>query len=118
MKQVVAILRKPVAEALELMETVASNNEEFYGERDVSKRGFHHSYECPQVEQAQFVANTGRQQNNPYSNTYNPGMRNHPNFSWRDQGASSSTFMGQLGLQQQPCNNNYHNLKHHHLIRA
>src|SRR5664279_2236116 len=26
--------------------------------------------------------------NNPYSNTYNPGWRNHPNFSWRqnDQG--------------------------------
>ena len=20
--------------------------------------------------------------NNPYSNTYNPGWRNHPNFSW------------------------------------
>ena len=23
-----------------------------------------------------------RQGNNPYSNTYNPGCRNHPNFSW------------------------------------
>ncbi|EOY08940.1 Uncharacterized protein TCM_024233 [Theobroma cacao] len=26
-------------------------------------------------------------QNNPYSNTYNPGWKNHPNFSWaNDQG--------------------------------
>src|SRR5262249_54549399 len=25
------------------------------------------------------------QQNNPYSNTYNPGWRNHPNFSWSNQ---------------------------------
>src|SRR5262249_41306180 len=24
-------------------------------------------------------------QNNPYSNTYNPGWRNHPNFSWTNQ---------------------------------
>jgi len=23
--------------------------------------------------------------NNPYSNTYNYGWRNHPNFSWRSQ---------------------------------
>jgi len=23
--------------------------------------------------------------NNPYSNTYNHGWRNHPNFSWRSQ---------------------------------
>ena len=35
------------------------------------------------VEQANYVGNQfqGRQTNNPYSNTYNPGWRNHPNFS-------------------------------------
>ena len=32
-------------------------------------------------EQANFVSNYQRQ-NNPYSNTYNPGWRNHPNLSW------------------------------------
>ena len=33
-------------------------------------------------EQVNFVGNQfqGRQANNPYSNTYNPGWRNHPNF--------------------------------------
>jgi hypothetical protein len=39
------------------------------------------------VEQANMLNNNFRPQNNPYSNTYNPGWRNHPNFSWRnDQG--------------------------------
>ncbi|XP_071905631.1 uncharacterized protein [Coffea arabica] len=35
----------------------------------------------------QFVNNYNRNaQNNPYSNTYYPGWRNHPNFGWKDQG--------------------------------
>ncbi|XP_050217648.1 uncharacterized protein LOC126668500 [Mercurialis annua] len=34
------------------------------------------------MEQANYVANQGRGRNNPYSNTYNPGWKNHPNFSW------------------------------------
>ena len=29
-----------------------------------------------------YVGSSSRPQNNPYSNTYNPGWRNHPNFSW------------------------------------
>ena len=33
------------------------------------------------VEQVDYLGNLGRTQNNPYSNTYNPGWRNHPNFS-------------------------------------
>ena len=35
-------------------------------------------------EQVNFVGNQfqRRQANNTYSNTYNPGWRNHPNFSW------------------------------------
>ncbi|XP_038976409.1 uncharacterized protein LOC113461320 [Phoenix dactylifera] len=43
--------------------------------------------------QVQFVSNYNRQQqqNNPYSNTYNPGWRNHPNFSWKDQGNQGSS---------------------------
>ncbi|XP_071917004.1 uncharacterized protein [Coffea arabica] len=39
------------------------------------------------VTQVQFVNNYNRNApNNPYSNTYNPGWRNHPNFGWKDQG--------------------------------
>ncbi|XP_050919174.1 uncharacterized protein LOC127136685 [Lathyrus oleraceus] len=33
-----------------------------------------------QIEEIKFL-----RQNNPYSNTYNPGWKNHPNFSWKDQ---------------------------------
>jgi len=49
--------------------------------------GGHKSIECQvgnpfqQAEQVDYVGNPLRQQGNPYSNTYNPGWRNHPNFS-------------------------------------
>ncbi|KAF7842415.1 uncharacterized protein G2W53_004713 [Senna tora] len=47
--------------------------------------------QCPLVlESVQFLAN--RNANNPYSNTYNPGWRNHPNFSWsQNQGTGPSS---------------------------
>ncbi|KAI5683162.1 hypothetical protein M9H77_04390 [Catharanthus roseus] len=35
-------------------------------------------------------------QNDPYSNTYNPGWRNHPNFSWRQQGGECLESMTQI----------------------
>ncbi|KAF5458672.1 hypothetical protein F2P56_022685 [Juglans regia] len=58
------------------------------------------------VEHAQFVSNFNRQQqqNNPYFNTYNPGWRNHPNFSWKDQGnqGSNSRPFHPLGFQPRP----------------
>ncbi|KAI5676319.1 hypothetical protein M9H77_07269 [Catharanthus roseus] len=48
----------------------------------------HSNQDCPsmggQVEQVEFVQ--GNRQNNPCSNTYNLGWRNHPNFSWGGQG--------------------------------
>ncbi|KAJ4724582.1 DNA-directed DNA polymerase, partial [Melia azedarach] len=34
-------------------------------------------------EQVSYVGNYNQQNNNPYSNAYNQGWRNHPNFSWR-----------------------------------
>ncbi|KAG8493010.1 hypothetical protein CXB51_012669 [Gossypium anomalum] len=37
-------------------------------------------------EQVQYMGNNSRPQNNSYSNTYNVGWRNHPNFSWGGQG--------------------------------
>src|SRR5262249_37856648 len=54
----------------------------------------HKSVECQagnpfaqSIEQVDYVGNFNRPppQNNPYSNTYNPGWRNHPNFSWSNQ---------------------------------
>ncbi|KAM6594465.1 hypothetical protein CsatA_002168 [Cannabis sativa] len=46
--------------------------------------------------------------NNPYSNSYNPAWKHHPNFSWGGQGVSSSGAQGQgkqsfpPGFSQQP----------------
>ncbi|XP_071905746.1 uncharacterized protein [Coffea arabica] len=49
--------------------------------------GEHDINECVDSEQVQFVNNYNRNApNNPYSNTYNPGWRNHPNFGWKYQG--------------------------------
>ena len=39
--------------------------------------------QCPSnPESVNYIGNFNRGQNNPYSNSYNPGWRNHPNFSW------------------------------------
>ncbi|KAI3461414.1 hypothetical protein Pfo_018077 [Paulownia fortunei] len=75
--------------------------------------GPHHSMECQvgnsfipsQPEQAHFVGNANWQ-NNPYSNTYNLGWRNHPNFSWRNGqnavGAQPANYQSQNQSQQVP----------------
>ncbi|XP_062107883.1 uncharacterized protein LOC133818823 [Humulus lupulus] len=54
------------------------------------------------MEQAQAIGIFPRQSNNnPYSNSFNQGWRNHPNFSWKNdqQGQSSNQ---QQSNQQQP----------------
>ncbi|CAL1354618.1 unnamed protein product [Linum trigynum] len=60
-------------------------------------------------EQVHFVANA--RVNNPYSNIYNPGWRNHPNFAWASpKNPRPSGFQGPMGnfqprstfIQQRP----------------
>ncbi|XP_075504645.1 uncharacterized protein LOC142542090 [Primulina tabacum] len=46
---------------------------------DMSCEGIH----CFGGDSVNYVGNQGRQQYNPYSFSYNPGWRNHPNFGWR-----------------------------------
>ena len=63
--------------------------------------GPHHIVYCfatpQQIEGIQFL-----KQNNPYSNTYNPGWKNHPNFSWKDQkGNVPQQGQGQYQTQYQ-----------------
>lgn len=52
-----------------------------------------HAYEnCPSNPASVcFVGNQNR--NNLYSNSYNPGWRQHPNFSWTGPGAGPSNFV-------------------------
>ena len=55
-------------------------------------------------EQVDYMGNASRQQNNPYSNTYNPGWRNHPNFGWRDNNTQGPPGFQRLPPQQQQQN--------------
>jgi hypothetical protein len=50
----------------------------------------HIALECPlsipqeNLENVNMLNNFNRPQNNPYSQSYNPGWRNHPNFSYKN----------------------------------
>ncbi|KAK5772600.1 hypothetical protein PVK06_048890 [Gossypium arboreum] len=62
---------------------------------DSSGGGVHTEYQSfnptTEEEQVNYMGNNNiRSQNNPYSNTYNVGWRNHPNFSWGGQGNQKS----------------------------
>ncbi|KAM2657877.1 hypothetical protein EV1_013197 [Malus domestica] len=66
----------------------------------------HVSEKCPQLienggwENAHAIGFQGHNQprNDPYSNTYNPGWRDHPNFKWREPQQPQN----QGGFRQQP----------------
>ena len=66
----------------------------------------HASEKCPQLienggwESANAIGFQGQNQprNDPYSNTYNPGWRDHPNFLWREPQQSQQ----QGGFRQNP----------------
>ncbi|CAN6583381.1 unnamed protein product [Malus baccata var. baccata] len=66
----------------------------------------HANDQCPKVienggwESANAVGfgNQNQPRHDPYSNTYNPGWRDHPNFKWRDPQQSQQ----QGGFRQQP----------------
>lgn len=65
--------------------------------------GGHSADQCQiNAESVQYVSNFNRQQGNPFSNTYNPGWRNHPNFSWNNNGMQSGTPSRPPGFNQQP----------------
>lgn len=50
-------------------------------------------------ETVNYVKNFNRQGNNPYSNTYNRGWRNHPNFTWSNNSGQKNN--PPPGFQQQ-----------------
>ncbi|KAK8609109.1 hypothetical protein V6N13_025416 [Hibiscus sabdariffa] len=54
--------------------------------------GNHHEHECPSNQESiNYVGNHNRGNNNPYSNTYNQGWRQYPNFSWGYHGTNNSS---------------------------
>ncbi|XP_076903719.1 uncharacterized protein LOC143558843 [Bidens hawaiensis] len=65
--------------------------------------GNHKTSDCKQVimdmEEVNFIA----RQNNSFSNNYNPGWRNHPNFSWKDGGNTQPL----PGFEKRPMNQSF-----------
>ncbi|XP_021799895.1 uncharacterized protein LOC110744239 [Prunus avium] len=64
---------------------------------------------CPSTmqgsEQVRQVNSFQRPRNDPYSNSYNPGWRNHPNFSWSNQQQQASSrhpFQQQMQPSSEP----------------
>ncbi|GFZ09702.1 hypothetical protein Acr_21g0003010 [Actinidia rufa] len=57
----------------------------------------HDTISCPVIPgikealhgQVNAIGHYGQGARNPYSNTYNPGWRDHPNFGWRNEGTSN-----------------------------
>ena len=71
---------KAMTAALAIVKQVTELSCVYYGEE-------HDFDNCPRnLASVNYVGNFNRQpQNNPYSNTYNPGWQQHPNFSWSSQ---------------------------------
>ncbi|PIN20749.1 DNA-directed DNA polymerase [Handroanthus impetiginosus] len=62
----------------------------------------HPSEQCPHsVESIQFLSNARKPQNNPNFNTYNPGWKQYPNFSWNTNQEQGSAPRFQQGVQQE-----------------
>ncbi|KAH9727218.1 hypothetical protein KPL70_008578 [Citrus sinensis] len=67
--------------------------------------GEEHDFDsCPEnPASVNYVGNFNRQpQNNPYSNTYNPSWKQHPNFSWSSQNRNALALNGQNKNTQPP----------------
>jgi hypothetical protein len=63
-------------------------------------------YSSTDQEQANYVGQSNYPpKNNPYSNTYNPGWRNHPNFSWsNNQGQQRNSQQAAQPIQESKKN--------------
>ncbi|XP_073019377.1 uncharacterized protein [Primulina eburnea] len=74
-----SILAKPVHHIQGSAETVGGSSSDMPFAPDMFCEGI----QCFGGDSVNYVGNQGRPQYNPYSFSYNPGWRNHPNFGWR-----------------------------------
>ncbi|XP_075494811.1 uncharacterized protein LOC142532385 [Primulina tabacum] len=70
---------KPVNQIQGNAEIIGGSSSDMQFMPDMSCEGM----QCFGGDSVNYVGNQGRQQYNPYSFSYNPGWRNHPNFGWR-----------------------------------
>ena len=67
--------------------------------------GEEHEFDnCPRnLASVNYMSNYNQQsQNNSYSNTYNHGLKQHPNFLWSNQNQNAPTLSGQNRNAQPP----------------
>ncbi|XP_073019357.1 uncharacterized protein [Primulina eburnea] len=74
-----SILVKPVHNIQGSTETVGGSSSDMPFTPNMSCEGI----QCFGGDSVNYVGNQGRPQYNPYSFSYNPGWRNHPNFGWK-----------------------------------
>ncbi|XP_026434302.1 uncharacterized protein LOC113331873 [Papaver somniferum] len=123
-----ALTNKTIAEATSLLENMAANTQQFYTRGESVVRKLNEVGDSPHMEQrmgnmermmqqiaasvipsshtedveqaSAMYQNQQRHRYDPYSNTYNPGWRDHPNFSYANkQAAENPTFNQQGGYQ-------------------
>ena len=97
---------KQVADLTRQVSLLLNKNQGNRGQCEYCRMYGHSARACMNVEQpasqyetAHYMGVYGGKKlvkNDPFSNTYNPRWRNHPNFSWREAGAARP--MGPLGF--------------------
>ncbi|KAL4315603.1 hypothetical protein AHAS_Ahas15G0201600 [Arachis hypogaea] len=65
-------------------------------------------------EEANYLGNSSRPTNDPYSKTYNSGWRNHPNFGWGNQQSQSQNHRPHNPTQYNNCTHQNPNQRPYH----
>ncbi|KAL4352889.1 hypothetical protein GQ457_06G010670 [Hibiscus cannabinus] len=109
------LLDKSAEEAIEILDRLANNDYQFPSTRRGMTRRNATTYELEPTdsvsaqqaaltnmnpESSFYVGNYNRNKN-PYSNTYNPGWKQHPNFSWNNQRNHNNTILQNVEASQQ-----------------
>src|ERR1044072_4311468 len=108
--QIMSTTKKLTKQMAEIQQQLKGNNSQNYqrpSETDCTTCGGPYCGEfCSETATEEEVKAMGPTRNDPYSNTYNQGWRNHPNFSWRDRDQGNNANSGQGGNNYQK---NYQN---------
>ncbi|KAL4281737.1 hypothetical protein GQ457_03G019570 [Hibiscus cannabinus] len=109
------LLDKSAEEAIEILDRLANNDYQFPSTRRGMARKNGTTYELEPTDyvsanpESSFYVGNFNRNNNPYSNTYNPRWKQHPNFSWNNQrnpgntirqNAEASGFQQNMSRQQ------------------
>src|ERR1044072_955611 len=108
--QIMSTTQQLAKQMSEIQRQLKGNNSQYYqkpSDSDCTTCGSPYCGEfCSETATEEEVKAMGLSRNDPYSNNYNQGWRNHPNFSWRDRDQGNNANSGQGGNNYQK---NYQN---------